>query len=190
MNCKMDRLVRRRDRTRRNHRIAAGVVGIAVFVPAVWVVTSGLSLDRSEKSVALAGEVTGPAETAPAETAPAGLASAASDVVRQEQCSGDAISRLELTLAGRNIPWLVGIRVRYEVHRSPVGHVWRIAIRSLAQTSFGPPFARGIRVADDSGYLAVQRHVMGKGFAQNLFRATALDTQTGQVCTVDAPIDI
>src|SRR6266498_1790110 len=39
--------LRRRDRKRRNKRIAAGVVGIAVFVAAVWVLTSGLSFERS-----------------------------------------------------------------------------------------------------------------------------------------------
>jgi WD40-like Beta Propeller Repeat len=66
-----DRLIRRRDRKRRNQRIAAGVVGIAVFVAAVWAVTSGLSLDRSEKSVVPAG--TGPVQTAvqPTPTPPA-----------------------------------------------------------------------------------------------------------------------
>jgi hypothetical protein len=71
-----ERLVRRRDRKRRNQRIAAGVVGIAVFVAAVWIVTSGLSLDRSEKSVAPAGAgqvQTGPAETGPMETVPPAL---------------------------------------------------------------------------------------------------------------------
>jgi hypothetical protein len=36
----LDRFHDRRDRKRRNQRIAAGVVGIAVFVAAVWVVTS------------------------------------------------------------------------------------------------------------------------------------------------------
>jgi Tol biopolymer transport system component len=66
-----DRLVGRRDRKRRNQRIAAGVVGIAVFVAAVWAVTSGLSLGRSEKSVVPAG--TGPVQTAvqPTPTPPA-----------------------------------------------------------------------------------------------------------------------
>jgi Tol biopolymer transport system component len=67
----MDGLLKRRDRKRRNQRIAAGVVGIAVFVAAVWIVTSGLSLDRSETSVVPGGDVTGPAETGPAETGPA-----------------------------------------------------------------------------------------------------------------------
>ena len=57
-----ERVLARRDRKRRNQRIAAGVVGIAVFVAAVWAVTSGLSLDRSEKSVVPAG--TGPVQTA------------------------------------------------------------------------------------------------------------------------------
>ena len=36
-----ERLVRRRDRKRRNQRIADGVVGIAVFVAAVWIVATG-----------------------------------------------------------------------------------------------------------------------------------------------------
>jgi hypothetical protein len=66
-----ERLVRRRDRKRRNQRITAGVVGIAVFVAAVWIVTSGLSLDRSETSVVPGGDVTRPAVTGPAETGPA-----------------------------------------------------------------------------------------------------------------------
>ena len=37
-------------RRSRNQRIAAGVVGIAVFVAAVWIVTSGLSLDHAARS--------------------------------------------------------------------------------------------------------------------------------------------
>jgi hypothetical protein len=56
-----ERLVRRRDRKRRNQRIAVGVVGIAVFIAAVWIVTSVGSLDRSETSVVPGGDVTGPA---------------------------------------------------------------------------------------------------------------------------------
>jgi hypothetical protein len=60
-----ERLVRRRDRKRRNQRIAAGVVGITVFVAAIWVVTSGGVFDRSETSVVPGGDVTGPAETVP-----------------------------------------------------------------------------------------------------------------------------
>jgi hypothetical protein len=45
----MDSLIRRRDRKRRNQRITAGVVGIAVFVAAVWIVTSVGSLDRTQR---------------------------------------------------------------------------------------------------------------------------------------------
>jgi Tol biopolymer transport system component len=37
----------RRDRKRRNQRIAAGVVGIAVFVAAVWIVMTGGPFDRT-----------------------------------------------------------------------------------------------------------------------------------------------
>jgi hypothetical protein len=42
-----ERIYRRRDRKRRNQRIAAGVVGIAVFVAAVWIVTAAGSFDRT-----------------------------------------------------------------------------------------------------------------------------------------------
>ena len=42
-----ERLVRRRDRKRRNQRIAAGFVGMAVFVAAIWLVTSGEPADRT-----------------------------------------------------------------------------------------------------------------------------------------------
>jgi hypothetical protein len=43
-----ERLVGRRDRKRRNQRIAAGVVGIAVFVAAIWFVTADRPFDRTE----------------------------------------------------------------------------------------------------------------------------------------------
>lgn len=42
-----DRLIRRRDRGRRNQRIAAGAIGIAVFVAAIWILMAGSSFDRS-----------------------------------------------------------------------------------------------------------------------------------------------
>jgi hypothetical protein len=67
-----DDLERRRGRKRRNQRIAAGVVGIAVFVGAVWTVTSEALLDRSETSVVPGGAgmtaTTGPTATGPAAT--------------------------------------------------------------------------------------------------------------------------
>ena len=44
-------LGRRRDRKRRNQRIAAGIVGIAVFVAALWVVTTGGSFDRTQPAI-------------------------------------------------------------------------------------------------------------------------------------------
>jgi hypothetical protein len=56
-------LIQRRDRKRRNQRITAGVVGIAVFVAAVWIVTSGGWFDRTETPA-----VPGPAETGPPPT--------------------------------------------------------------------------------------------------------------------------
>jgi hypothetical protein len=45
----LERLIRRRDRKRRNQRITAGVVGIALFVAAIWIVTSGASSDRTQR---------------------------------------------------------------------------------------------------------------------------------------------
>ena len=44
-----ERLVHRRDRKRRNKRIAAGIVGIAVFVAAVWIVTNGGAFNRTQQ---------------------------------------------------------------------------------------------------------------------------------------------
>jgi Tol biopolymer transport system component len=77
-------VLRRRGRKRRNQRIAAGVVGIAVFVLAVWIVTTGGSLDRSETPAVSGSAETGPAvsncvvtrctETGPVPTPHPGLA--------------------------------------------------------------------------------------------------------------------
>jgi hypothetical protein len=46
LDLELERILHHRDRKRRNQRIAAGVVGIAVFVAAVWVVTTAGSFDR------------------------------------------------------------------------------------------------------------------------------------------------
>jgi hypothetical protein len=85
-----ERLVRRRNRKRRNQRIAAGVVGIAVFVAAVWIVTSGLSFDRTQTPA-----VPGPTETGPAETGPAyhGPTFTLGPVTPKDIAVGDAFSQ-------------------------------------------------------------------------------------------------
>jgi WD40 repeat protein len=62
-----ERMLRRRDRKRRNQRISAGVVGIAVFVAAVWVVTTGGSFNRTQQP-AVQPTPTPPAGTAPETT--------------------------------------------------------------------------------------------------------------------------
>ena len=49
-----DDVTRRRDRKRRNQRIAAGVVGIAVFVAAVWIVTTRWAV-RSDRDTGRSG---------------------------------------------------------------------------------------------------------------------------------------
>jgi Tol biopolymer transport system component len=63
-----DDLGRRRDRKRRNQRLAAGVVGIAVFVAAIWIVTSVGSVDRTKTPAVPGGAETGPTSTPPAGT--------------------------------------------------------------------------------------------------------------------------
>ena len=78
-----DGLQRRRDRKRRNQRIAAGVVGIAVFVAAVWIVTSVGAFDRTQTPAVPGGaetglEVSGPTSTDPSVAPDAGWAAAAS----------------------------------------------------------------------------------------------------------------
>jgi hypothetical protein len=55
--------LRRRDRKRRNQRISAGVVGIAVFVAAIWIMTSSLSFDRAETPAVPGPALTGPKES-------------------------------------------------------------------------------------------------------------------------------
>jgi hypothetical protein len=178
-----ERLVERRDRKRRNQRIAAGVVGFAVFVAAVWIVTSGLSLDRSEKSVAPAGEVTGPAETGPA-AAPASAGTP--DAQRPATCSfvqPRASGHLELTyVAGQS-----QIEVRFVLHQMTLpGHRWRIVLR---HANGGPPgpddwrvFFEGTRLArGDSGDITVQRSVVNRT-SVDVVEAKARDIQTGQFC--------
>jgi hypothetical protein len=58
-----ERLLRRRDRRHRNQRITAGVVGIAIFAAAVWIIATAGSLERTQTP-----SVTGP--TTPGVTAP------------------------------------------------------------------------------------------------------------------------
>lgn len=63
-----ERLLRRRDRRRRNRRVTAAVVGIAVFLAAVWIVRDLALLNRSQAPVVPGG--TGPAEPGPTVNGP------------------------------------------------------------------------------------------------------------------------
>ena len=60
-----ERFTRRRTRKRRNQRIAAGVVGIAVFVAAVWAVTTGGSFNRTQQPAIQPTPTPEPSMTAP-----------------------------------------------------------------------------------------------------------------------------
>jgi hypothetical protein len=118
-------------------------------------------------------------------------ASAMPDVVSQRPCGGDARSRMELTQVGEDSSQ-VWIR-RFEVHGSPEGHRWRVAIRpgGVGGPHPGSPIFRGTRVASDLGRFAVQLRVldkMGSTFP-NPFGAVVVETQTGEQCRVGASID-
>lgn len=184
-----ERMLRRRGRKRRNQRIAAGVVGIAVFLAAVWLVRDATSLDGTRTVVPGGSGTTQPTE--PPSTGGV-LSPGQPDVVRQRPCSGDARSRMELTQVGEDSSQ-VWIRVRFEVHGSPAGHRWRVAIRpgGVGGPHPGSPIFRGTRVASDRGRFAAQLRVldeMGSTFP-NPFRAVAVDMQTGEECRVSASID-
>ena len=111
----MDSLIHRRDRKRRNQRIAAGVVGIAVFVTAVWIVTSVGSLDRSETPA-----VPGPAETGPPAAASDvewnGVGLPPEGVVPSTPVEGELVARFEkihvgyvFVYADGRVIWKVGL---------------------------------------------------------------------------------
>ena len=184
-----ERVLARRDRKRRNQRIAAGVVGIAAFVAAVWIVTSGLPFDRSEMPAATGPAETGPAETGPAETAPPLAHASPEPNVTKAHCSDGARSRLELTKDFGEPSTLLDDRrkARFEVHDSPPGHLWHIRMwRSISMGGDRVEIWRGARVASDSGDFAVVQvrlpgHLTGFGV-----RVKAIDSATGEVCDVYA----
>jgi hypothetical protein len=177
-------IVRGRDRKRRNQRIAAGLVGIAVFVAAIWIVTTGGAFDRATPTVP--GSKTGPAQTA----LPPARAQAAPDVHNQVLCrhaTDAAMARLELTDIGDRI------KVRFEVHRSPVGHSWRIVLRhhryrGCCRVRQGQLFFVGFRRASENGDLAVEGSVLDHGVG-DMVSAKARDRQTGQYCALFAGIE-
>lgn len=99
-------------------------------------------------------------------------------MVKEVMCSDGARARLE--------KWFIGglSKVRFEVHRSPVGHEWRIRLVYLS-TPPGVVFLRGTRVASDGGDIVVQhsfRHP--KPVEPETVRAKARDRQTGEFCNV------
>jgi Tol biopolymer transport system component len=105
-----ERLVQRRDRKRRNQRITAGVVGIAVFVAAVWIVTSVGSLDRTQTPGA--SGTTAPAE--PTTTAP--VVAPPSDFPEVDYVID--LNTGEMTgLPGAIIRWLVAAEPRFALTR-------------------------------------------------------------------------
>jgi hypothetical protein len=130
------------------------------------------------------------AETGPAESAPApALVSAAPDVVRQGTCSDGARWRLEITQVK------VGdrLKVRFVLHRSPVGHRWHIHFRYKSHnifTDYGHVFLRRIRVASGSGVVVVQVSRPGwnreRPVSPDGVDGRAVDWQTGEVCNVSA----
>ena len=204
--------LRRRDRKRRNQRIAAGVVGIAAFVAAVWIATSVASLDRSEKSVVPAG--TGPCRRGrwrPVRRRPDRWR-------RQVRRRPDRRSPHQYllwlqerrtlcdrggaaTLPSRNShsrTWGDGSSCGSNSIGARWG-TWRIEIHhggGIMGPNFVLAFA-GIRVAGDSGDFSVQLPTPdrfhsgtcgGFGCPADWFKARATDMQTDQLCRVWARI--
>ena len=64
--------LRRRDRTRRNQRITAGAVGLALFVAAIWLVTTGGPFDRAQTPAAPGGVTGATVPTVPPDVRPVG----------------------------------------------------------------------------------------------------------------------
>lgn len=101
-------------------------------------------------------------------------------------CSDGARVRLELTNIGGVTGLFSSIRARFELHRSPAGHEWRILLERFPAKDPPIVWMRGTRVASDSGDIVVHRSRFRNGRLRLWFRAKALDRQTGQVCTVSA----
>jgi hypothetical protein len=75
--------------------------------------------------------------------------------------------------------------VRFEVHRSPVGHEWRIQLGHRIAMFFHTHM-----VANDSGSFAVDRRYGPAGPSRlNWYWARAVDTQTGQRCESNPSLD-
>ena len=100
-----ERFLRRRDRKRRNQRVAAGVVGIAVFLAAVWVVTSGGPFDRTSTPA-----VTGPTSVSD-EPAPVGLVGLAPEgAIPSSPAKGDLVFTFVFAHSGGD-PGRFGVNV-------------------------------------------------------------------------------
>jgi hypothetical protein len=102
-------------------------------------------------------------------------------------CTDGARWRLELTDTG---DW---IKVRFEVHQSPVGHSWRIVLRRFYGYSYRVIVQtvvvfRGTRVAAEDGEVVVQQRVWDAMKRDDWVRAKAVDRQTGQFCNVETEI--
>jgi hypothetical protein len=174
-----DALLRRHDRKRRNQRIAAGVVGIAVFVAAVWVVMSGAWWDRTQTSVAPRPAGKGPVQTAPP---PAPASAAPSHWVTNGTCSYNAETQLELTELNHEIG------VRFELHRGRWDTEWSIVLRHTQNLQRGGVVIfRGTRRLHFPEGIVVVRDVQDYPFGLDGFRAKAVGSG-GQVCRVYAEI--
>ena len=144
--------------------------GIAVFVAAVWIVTSVGSLDRSETSVVPGGNVTGRVKPGPAD----GVTGLPGPYAGLRSCSDGAKVGLDLALGGG------GFAVLLEIHRSPIGDKWRIKM-----WHDGRLFYAKTKVASDSGDV-IANPLSNRGQHPDSVRAHAVDTSTGEICIARA----
>jgi hypothetical protein len=151
-----DHLLRRRDRKRRNQRIAAGIVGVAVFVAAVGIVMTVGSSER--RTPATPGAETGPVEREPVSTA---YLQRIGFVIPPEGASPSTPDRGNITLQkgntlyvyedGRVIWWQQGVPGRFEQRLTPEGvNLLRSGAVDLGFHGVGLGFS-GVPVGYDPG---------------------------------------
>ena len=160
-------ILRRRDRKHRGQRFAAGAVGIAVFLAAVWVVTSGGSDDRTHE----------PASEPPA----VNRADAAEGVARGFLAAFgafDAEGAMTYVADDADLTWLVGAQTPAN-ERGLALDLALLEAQRYRQTvtwCVASPWRSGTRVTCGFEFDAIGSDVLGKGpFTGSTFVFTVRD---------------
>jgi Tol biopolymer transport system component len=168
----LERLIRRRDRKRRNQRIAAGAVGIAVFVAAVWVVTTGGSFNRTQQPA-----------IQPTPTPPAGTASETAYLI---DLNTGEMTPLPMSIAG-NFGYAVspdGTMVAYSSHTgTPQIFIASLDGTDVQQVTHDQRGAADPDWSPDGAAIAYESgpYPLGDGDVSNIFVVDLATGETSQV---------